>query len=99
MSVRVRCRCGQELHLRYGEWVYVLLGLVVLCMALNSLALLLIYFHIERIGERVETAAAVESAAFGSPAAEERNEPEPTASSGSVDRAVDRAVDRTVISE
>lgn len=51
MSVRVRCRCGQELHLRHGEWVYVLLGLVVLCLALNSLAVLLVYLHLERLAE------------------------------------------------
>ena len=59
MSVRVRCRCGQELHLSYGEWVYVLLGLVLLCLVVNSLALLLIYFHIERLAERIEPPAAV----------------------------------------
>ncbi len=86
MSVRVRCRCGQELHLRYGEWVYVLLGLVVLCMVLNSLALLLIYFHIERVAGPVEPAASVESPASRSPASGSRNEPESAVSTSTVER-------------
>jgi hypothetical protein len=33
--------------LRYGEWVYFLLGVVVLCLVVNSVALLLLYFRIE----------------------------------------------------
>ncbi len=76
MPVRVRCRCGQELHLRYGDWVYVLLGLVLLCIALNSLALLLIFFHVEKVSERIESAA-------GSPTAGARDRSESaTAASG-----------------
>jgi hypothetical protein len=47
MPVRVKCRCGQELVLRYGEWVYFLLGLVLLCLVVNSVALLLLYLRLD----------------------------------------------------
>lgn len=46
MPVRVRCRCGQEIVLRYGEWVYVFLGLVLLSVLVNMLALLLLYLRL-----------------------------------------------------
>ena len=51
MAVKVRCRCGQELQLRYGEWVYVLLGLVLLCVVLNALGLLLLYLRLDELQE------------------------------------------------
>lgn len=47
MPLRVRCRCGQELVVRYSEWVYVLLGLALLAVLLNSAALIFIYLRLE----------------------------------------------------
>ncbi len=89
MSVKVRCRCGQELQLRYGEWVYVLLGVVVLCLLVNSIGLLLLYLQLDRLAngdsqaeraapERVETSAAgaagdAAGATVGTPAIDESN--------------------------
>ncbi|HVR75128.1 MAG TPA: hypothetical protein VMT52_12380 [Planctomycetota bacterium] len=46
MPLRVKCRCGQELVLRYGEWVYVFLGIVLLTVVVNSVALVLLYLRI-----------------------------------------------------
>lgn len=43
MPLRVKCRCGQEVVLRYSEWVYLLLGVVLLALVLNTVAVLLLY--------------------------------------------------------
>ncbi|MBI4605784.1 MAG: VWA domain-containing protein [Planctomycetes bacterium] len=47
MPVRVRCRCGQELVLRYSEWVYLLLGIVILCLLINTTLLVLFYLRLD----------------------------------------------------
>jgi len=47
MPLRVRCRCGQELVVRYSEWVYIFLGLSLLAVLLNTLAVVLLYFRLE----------------------------------------------------
>jgi hypothetical protein len=65
MPVRVKCRCGQELTLRYGEWVYFLIGLVLLCLVSNSVALLLLYFRLEEL-----SGAPLRSSAAGAASAE-----------------------------
>jgi len=39
MPLRVKCRCGQELVLRFNEWVYALFGLLVLSLLVNGTAL------------------------------------------------------------
>ncbi len=50
MPLRVRCRCGQELTLRYSEWVYVFLAVALVALLLNTVALVLLYFRIEGLG-------------------------------------------------
>jgi Mg-chelatase subunit ChlD len=65
MPVRVRCRCGQELVLRYGEWVYFFLGLALLCLVVNMLALLLLYLRLEDISRSRENSALPASAITG----------------------------------
>ena len=84
MPVRVKCRCGQELILRYGEWVYFFIGLVLLCLVANTVALLLLYFRLEEMSaERrapvvvapSETIAPKESPAAGEGSAEELGAP------------------------
>lgn len=49
MPLRVRCRCGQELEVRYSEWVYILLGVALLALLLNTLAVVLLYFRLDRL--------------------------------------------------
>lgn len=51
MPIRVRCRCGQELILRYGDWVYVFLGLALFAVVVNSLVLVLLYLRLEEVRE------------------------------------------------
>lgn len=84
MPVRVKCRCGQELSLRYGEWVYFFIGLVLLCLVANTVALLLLYFRLEEMSaERQgpvvvapsERIAPEESPAAGKGSAEEPGTP------------------------
>ncbi|MBN1443047.1 MAG: VWA domain-containing protein [Planctomycetes bacterium] len=47
MPLRVRCRCGQELIVRYSEWVYVALALVLLAVIANTAAVIILIasFH------------------------------------------------------
>jgi hypothetical protein len=71
MPVRVKCRCGQELVLRYGEWVYFLLGLVLLCLVANSAALLLLHFRIDETASSARTAAPPASVLPGAPRVDE----------------------------
>jgi len=49
MPLRVKCRCGQELVLRYSEWVYLLLGLAFLALILNSIVLVLLYVRLDDV--------------------------------------------------
>jgi len=63
MPVRVRCRCGQELVLRYGEWVYAFLGLALLAVLVNMVALLLLYFRLEEISRSVHSSGGVQAGA------------------------------------
>ncbi len=48
MPLRVRCRCGQEVTLRFNEWVYFVVGLLALGVVINAGALVLIY---SRLGD------------------------------------------------
>lgn len=52
MPIRVRCRCGQELVLRYGEWVHIVIGLVLLSLIVHLVVLVLLYLRIEEVGRR-----------------------------------------------
>ncbi len=49
MPLRVKCRCGQELVVRYSEWVYVFLGIALLSLLLNTVVLVLLYFRLESV--------------------------------------------------
>lgn len=68
MPLRIKCRCGQETVLRYGEWVYVLLGGVVLALVFNTIALLVIFLRLEPPG-RAGLGAPEPPVAGGSPGA------------------------------
>ena len=48
MPIRVKCRCGQELVVRLNEWVYALLGLLVLSLLVNGTALVTIAIRLDR---------------------------------------------------
>ena len=48
MPIRVKCRCGQELVVRLNEWVYALVGLLVLSLLVNGTALVYIAVRIDR---------------------------------------------------
>ena len=81
MPVRVKCRCGQELILRYGEWVYFFIGLVLLCLVANTVALLLLYFRLEDLSAERKGPVVVAPAEVIAPA--EGSVPEePPAASG-----------------
>jgi hypothetical protein len=49
MPLRIKCRCGQELVLRYSEWTYILSGILLLGMAVNAVALCVLYFRLNSI--------------------------------------------------
>lgn len=57
MPIRVRCRCGQELVLRYGDWVYVFLGVALLATFVNTLVLVLLFLRFEERRPAAETPA------------------------------------------
>ncbi len=42
MPLRIKCRCGQELVLRFNEWVHALFGLLVVSLLVNGTALVLL---------------------------------------------------------
>jgi len=45
MPLRVRCRCGQELTLRYSEWVYIFLVITLLALLANTTAVVLLIMN------------------------------------------------------
>lgn len=49
MPLKVKCRCGQELVLRYSEWVYFVVGFLVLSILVNIAILILIAVHLGEI--------------------------------------------------
>jgi hypothetical protein len=58
MPLRVKCRCGQELVLRFNEWVHALFGLLILSLLVNATALVIVVVKLgdlkapgERAGE------------------------------------------------
>ncbi len=56
MPLKVRCRCGQELVIRYSEWVYFVVGFLVLSLAVNVVVLILVYAHLREFAEIARTA-------------------------------------------
>jgi len=50
-ALRVKCRCGQEVVLRFSEWVYALFGLLVLGLLINGTALVVIVIHLGSMGQ------------------------------------------------
>lgn len=98
MPLRVKCRCGQELVLRYGEWVYVFLGIVLLTVVVNSVALVLLYIRFTEVSSPAAGNAAAPVAAIprSAPPGEEDTAPGPRASVKAPERdAAPPVVERT----
>jgi hypothetical protein len=74
MPLRVKCRCGQELVLHFNEWVYALIGLLVLCLLVNGTALVFIASSLSSIRAQPVPLKTETAAAPASPA-ETREEP------------------------
>jgi len=70
VPLRVKCRCGQEVVLRFNEWVYALFGLLVLSLLVNGTALVLLVLRLSSL-EEARAAASPRPA----PAARESREP------------------------
>jgi len=67
MALRVKCRCGQELSLRFSEWIYAIVVLLVLSLLVNGAALVFIAVRLDR-GDRSKVASpAGEPAGEGAP--------------------------------
>src|SRR5262245_30017209 len=47
MPLRVKCRCGQEVVLRFNEWVHALFGLLVISLIVNGTSLAYIAIRLE----------------------------------------------------
>jgi hypothetical protein len=63
MPMRVKCRCGHEVVVRYGDWVYALVALLALSLLLNSIVLVVLFLRLD------ETARAPEERRVGAPVA------------------------------
>ncbi|MBI4586876.1 MAG: VWA domain-containing protein [Planctomycetes bacterium] len=46
MPLRIKCRCGQEVVLRFSEWIYFLLGVLIFATLANACGLVLLYFRL-----------------------------------------------------
>ena len=49
MPLRIKCRCGQDLVLRYSEWVYVLVGLSIVGFVANLLVIIALLARVSRL--------------------------------------------------
>ena len=47
MPMRVKCRCGHEVVIKYGDWVYALVALLALSLLLNSVTLAVLFFRLD----------------------------------------------------
>ena len=66
MPLRVKCRCGQEVNLRFNEWVHALFGLLLVVLLVNGTCLVLLVFRLGTL--QSEIAAVQEREAKGAPA-------------------------------
>ena len=49
MPIKVRCQCGQEIVIRYGEWLYVLVALAILASLVNAVVLAILASRLSSI--------------------------------------------------
>src|SRR5690606_5325602 len=54
MPLRVHCRCGQEVIVRYSEWVHVVLGLAILATIANVIVAIILFRDVRRLESEVE---------------------------------------------
>ncbi len=77
MALRVKCRCGQELTLRFSEWVYAIVVLLVLSLLVNGAALVYIAIRLDG-GDRPKVPAPSEpSSEVAAPKGTSEEKPRP----------------------